>query len=106
MKQGIFAYLLLGFMVLVLVSCQATEIKTSTPTTQEIGKVIKVEGGAYKDLSAVELNTLMDNKDFTLINVHIPFEGNLPKTDLSIPFDMIGQNLDKLPGDKAAKIVV
>jgi len=106
MKKRIMANLLLGFMVMALASCQSAEITTSTSTPQEIGKVIQVEGGSYKDLSVVELNTLMENKDFTLINVHIPFEGNLPKTDLSIPYDTISQNLDKLPDDKAAKIVL
>jgi rhodanese-related sulfurtransferase len=106
MKKRIMANLLLGFMVMALASCQSAEITPSTSTPQEIGKVIQVEGGSYKDLSVVELNTLMENKDFTLINVHIPFEGNLPKTDLSIPYDTIGQYLDKLPDDKAAKIVL
>jgi len=106
MKKRIMANLLLGFMVMALASCQSAEITPSTSTPQEIGKVIQVEGGSYKDLSVVELNTLMENKDFTLINVHIPFEGNLPKTDLCIPYDTIGQNLDKLPDDKAAKIVL
>lgn len=106
MKKRIMANLLLGFMVMALASCQSAEITPSTSTPQEIGKAIQVEGGSYKDLSVVELNTLMENKDFTLINVHIPFEGNLPKTDLSIPYDTIGQNLDKLPDDKAAKIVL
>lgn len=106
MKKRIMANLLLGFMVMALASCQSAEITPSTSTPQEIGKVIQVEGGSYKDLSVVELNTLMENKDFTLINVHIPFEGNLPKTDLSIPYDTIGQNLDKLLDDKAAKIVL
>ena len=91
---------------MVLASCQSAEITPSTSTPQEIGKVIQVEGGSYKDLSVVELNTLMENKDFTLINVHIPFEGNLPKTDLSIPYDTIGQNLDKLSDDKTAKIIL
>lgn len=106
MKKRIIANLLLGFTVMVLASCQSAEITPSTSTPQEIGKVIQVEGGSYKDLSVVELNTLMENKDFTLINVHIPFEGNLPKTDLSIPYDTIGQNLDKLSDDKTAKIIL
>jgi len=49
---------------------------------------------------------LLENKDFTLVNVHIPFEGDLPKTDLSIAYDTIGQNVDQLGGDKNAKIVL
>ena len=91
---------------LVLTACKASTTPTSDLPTKEIGKVIKVDGGSYKDISPNDLHNLMENKDFTLVNVHIPFEGNLPKTDLSIPFDTIGQNLDKLPGDKNSKIVL
>jgi rhodanese-related sulfurtransferase len=49
---------------------------------------------------------MMENKDFTLVNVHIPFEGDLPKTDLSIAYDTIGQNVNQLGADKNAKIVL
>lgn len=97
-----FAFLLL---VLALSACQSGTTPRSSSTSTEIGKVIKVDGRSYKDISTTDLQTLMENKDFTLVNVHIPFEGNLPKTDLSIPYDTIGQNLDMLPG-KNSKIVL
>jgi rhodanese-related sulfurtransferase len=91
---------------LLLSACQPAAAPTNIPAASEIGKVVKVGNGSYKNISVTELVSLMNNKDFSLVNVHIPFEGNLPKTDLSLPYDTIGQNTAKLPGDKASKIVL
>lgn len=40
---------------------------------------------------------MLDRQDVTLVNVHIPFAGNLPGTDLSIPFNEIVHYTDDLP---------
>jgi rhodanese-related sulfurtransferase len=70
-----------------------------------VGKQVSVSGGTYTDVSVAELQTMLANKDFTFVNVHVPLEGNISWTDQSIPYDQIAQNLDKLP-DKNAKIVL
>jgi len=90
--------------LILLAACgSAPSTTTSEPT---LGEIVKVDGGSYMDISPEELYPLLENKDFPLINVHIPFEGDLPYTDLSIPYDEIDQNLDMLPADKDAKIML
>lgn len=49
---------------------------------------------------------MLKNKDFYMVNVHNPYEGEIEKTDAFISYDEIDKNLDKLPKDKNAKIVV
>lgn len=70
------------------------------------GETVLTEGGSYQQLTALELRVMLKNKDFVLINVHIPFAGNIADTDLSIPYDQIEENLFQLPSDKNAKIVL
>lgn len=70
------------------------------------GGKVSAGSGSYTNLSPSELNTILDEKDFTFINVHIPFQGDIPDTDLSIPFDEIEDNLNRLPEDKDARIVL
>jgi rhodanese-related sulfurtransferase len=88
-------------LVLLLAGCGA---KQSASNSQ--GTVVKTDKGQYTDISAAQLNEMLKNKDFVFVNVHIPFEGDIAGTDLSIPYDTITQNLDKLPADKNAKIVL
>jgi rhodanese-related sulfurtransferase len=49
---------------------------------------------------------MIDNKDFILINTHIPYEGEILGTDLLIPFNEIDQHKTELPNDKASRLVV
>ncbi len=57
-------------------------------------------------ITVEELNTMLKNKDFTLINVHIPYEGEIPGTDVHIPYNEIEKYADQFPQDKDAKIVL
>ena len=88
---------------ILLAACSST----STPISDDVvGEKVSVAGGEYTNVAVDELETMLENKDFVFVNVHIPFEGDIPNTDLSIPFDEINQNLDQLPEDKDAKIVL
>ncbi len=61
---------------------------------------------AYVDITAQQLNNMLKEKDFAMINVHIPYDGEIPQTDLFIPYNKIEENADRLPQAKNAKIVI
>lgn len=63
-------------------------------------------GGSYVDIPADRLNAMLVAKDFVLVNVHIPYEGELARTDAFIPYDQIAARAAALPADKTAKIVL
>ena len=94
-------FVLMSALVFALAACQS---KPADVVTEKVN----VDGGAYNNISAQELNTMLNNKDFVFVNVHIPFEGNIADTDLSIPYNQITEpaNFAQLPADKTAKIVL
>jgi rhodanese-related sulfurtransferase len=60
----------------------------------------------FKNISVDQFIEMMNLKDFTLINVHIPYRGEIAETDLLLPFHAIDQQKEKLPDNKNTKIVV
>ncbi|WP_292326825.1 rhodanese-like domain-containing protein [Mesorhizobium sp.] len=60
----------------------------------------------FKTITSEQLSQMLPHKDFFFVNVHVPYEGQIEGTDALIPYDKIAQNLDKLPADKSANIVL
>jgi rhodanese-related sulfurtransferase len=65
-----------------------------------------VDKKAYENIYIDQFVKMMDQKDFILINVHIPYYGEISQTDLLVPFNAIEQHKNDLPKDKNARIVV
>lgn len=76
------------------------------PSSPKVGREVSIDGGKYYIVSVQEIQTMLEGKDFTMINVHIPWQGDIPQTDLRLAFDEIYNNQERLPADKDAKILI
>ena len=116
MRKIIFPLLLISAFLL-----SGCNFSSSTVTPYDsTGSKVSVPGAAYTNLNVDELQEMLENKDFLFVNVHVPFEGDIPGTDIFIPYDKIADNtsdlatsfekiqpdIGHLPADKDAKIVL
>ncbi len=95
--------------VLVLVSLVLTGYLLGAKQDALRGILANPFSAGYRQQNAVsakQLAGMMKNKDFTLINVHTPYEGEIPKTDAFIAYDKIVENSASLPKDKNAPIIL
>ena len=100
MKRIALIFAILAVVVSTLAACAGG---SSIPVE---GKEVKVNGGYYVDISPAQFNSMLETKDFSLVNVHIPYEGEIPQTDLFVPYNQIEENLLQFPQDKGAKIIL
>jgi phage shock protein E len=70
------------------------------------GTVVQVSGGHWTNITPDMLAAKLKTKAFTLLNVKTPYIGEIPGTDLYIPYTDIVARASQLPADKAAPIVV
>ena len=84
------------------------QVDTPDASTRAFNKAIfRIDmSDQYTDVSVAELQSMLQHKDFTFVNVHIPFQGKINPTDAFIPYNEIDQHLSQLPADKNAKIVL
>lgn len=104
----VIAVLAAGVLAALVSGCSSgsSAAPAKTEAQSQLQKVPVEAGGSYFDVSVAGLAAMLKSKDFPLINVHIPYEGELDGTDLFIPYNEIGANLGKLPAGKDAKIVL
>lgn len=61
---------------------------------------------SFTNISAQNLSDKLENKDFYLLDVHIPEQEHIEKTDAFIPYTDLRKRADELPKDKSTPIVV
>lgn len=102
-------FVFLTTLTLIVTACsQVTteETAVTSPNTQAAAlPKFPQNADGYADINVEQLADILPDKEFTLVNVHIPYAGEIPQTDLFIPFNEIEGNLNQLP-DKDAPLVV
>lgn len=84
-------------------SSSAAQPSPISSTTIPENIIIKVAIIPHGMLKVSELETALQNGDIFLVNVHIPFEGNIPDTDLFIPYNEVLDNANLFLADKDQK---
>lgn len=76
-------------------ACGGGSTRTPSPTP---GTVTQLDPAAFRDAIASDAGFV--------VNVHIPYEGNIPRTDAFIPYDAVEGRAAELPQDKGAPLYV
>ena len=63
-------------------------------------------GQGWDLISAQELSDMMSSEDVYLVNVHVPYEGEIPGTDATISYTEIASRVDELPTSGSPKLVI
>jgi rhodanese-related sulfurtransferase len=91
-------------LLLAVGACGSDPSADDTNSEPVLGTRIVVEDGAYTNVTPSELKSMLDDKDFPIVNVHTPYDGEIEGTDSFIAFDQIDEHVDRLPVDPASRI--
>lgn len=86
-----------------LLGCAAPDTAESPVTQQD--SAASVSAGP-RSLGPDAFATAISDPDRFIINVHIPYEGEIADTDLQLPYNEIGQLSGLLPADRSTPLAV
>lgn len=72
----------------------------------DAGTRVSIPEGTYVSISPAELSEMLALKDFFLVNVHVPYAGEIPGTDALISYLDTETRIADYPADKGSKLVV
>ncbi len=96
--------LLAAILLLALAACSPGNTDSTTATEEAQGEAVQ---GVYQTLTIDELADVIQNEAdaYTIINVHIPYAGEIEGTDANIAFNDLDALTEALP-DKDAPIIL
>ena len=92
--------------VLVVAGCGAADGPVRAATTAPADDSTAPSRSAARLIGPDEFATAVAGIDTVTINVHVPYEGDIAGTDLTIPFDQIETQINKLPTPRSTPLAV
>ncbi len=85
---------------------KSPEVKTDN-TAQNEATTLESEPGQYQTLSIDEFADIVENQanDYQIINVHIPYAGDVPNTDANIPYNELDALTAAIPSKDSPVIL-
>ena len=68
-----------------------------------MGTPVTAPGGTYRQIGPTALKAMLAQKDFTFVNVHIPYEGEIAQTDAHVPYDQVAQQITRFPAERTRR---
>jgi hypothetical protein len=67
------------------------------PTLGGVGTPVTAPGGTYRQIGPTTLKAMLAQKDFTFVNVHVPYEREIAETDAHVPYDLVASRSRDCP---------
>ena len=84
----------------------ATDEDATQAAPAALGQRVETEGGSYVNVTPQELQSMLSDDDFLLVNVYAGDMGEIEDTDLFIPYDQIAGRQGELPSQRDSEIVL
>lgn len=99
-------WMLVSIVTVFIAGCSTGQQATQPTSTSTDTEVVQSEA-VYQTLSIDELINVVDNEadQYTIVNVHIPYAGEIPNTDENIAYNDVDALTSALP-DKNAPIIL
>ena len=84
----------------------ATDEDATQAAPAALGQRVETEGGSYVNVTPQELQSMLSDDDFLVVNVYAGDMGEIEDTDLFIPYDQIAGRVGELPSQRDSEIVL
>jgi rhodanese-related sulfurtransferase len=98
--------MMLRLTVPLILSAAAIVGCTSSASDTRVSPTPGKPAGSVTLLAPADFQSSITRSDVFVVNVHIPYEGEIEGTDAFIPFDEIQEHAAELPMDKSAPLYI